>query len=258
MSSVIFKRKFPMIGVVHLPPMPGFEGSPGFEAVLSSALREVQTLESAGFDAALIENEGDRPHPLAVTREYRNNFVELMSSLSRSTKLPLGLEILYDMVASVEVAIESRAAFMRLDVFTDDTETRWGIVKSCVDEVQRLRSSAQHGGPLLFADIHVKHGKNLTARSLADSGALAIQHGADALIVTGALTGLRPSDEDCQTLRRVASAVPVYVGSGFSVQNAKEILTWCDGAIVASSIKSNDRIDPDLALALSGIVQTLR
>lgn len=256
MFRKLFPKKNPLIGVIHLTPMPGYAGSGGFEEVLDGARQELQILQQAGFDGALVENEGDRPHKIAVDQSYRDAFTELMLTLKKDAEIPLGLEILYDMVSTVQVGIAARAAFVRLDVFTDDTETRWGVVKACVSEVQKLRDEATHS-PLLFADIHVQRGKNLSGRSLKESGLLALQNGADALIVTGRLTGERPKLQDCSTLREIVGSNPLFVGSGFSIENSAEILAQCNGAIVAASIKSRDRIDLQLAQQLRQKVDAL-
>jgi len=58
-----FERK-PLIGMVHLKPLPGsylYDGD--FEGVIEAALRDARTLEKAGFDAVMVENFGDVPFP---------------------------------------------------------------------------------------------------------------------------------------------------------------------------------------------------
>ncbi|MBN8548932.1 MAG: hypothetical protein J0M12_06430 [Deltaproteobacteria bacterium] len=256
MKAQLFSNPHPLIGVIHLPAMPGWDGSPGLEGVITKALAELHTLHQAGFDGALVENEGDRPHPLAVDRAYQDMFVELMTVLRGQARIPLGLEILYDMVSTVRVGIECGADFVRLDVFTDDTETRWGVVKACVEDVQSLRRCSRER-PLLFTDVHVKHGRNLTTRSLVESGRLAVACGADGLIVTGTQTGVPPTIEDCRALKAAAGGIPVYVGSGFSEANAAEILSECSGVIMASSIKRGDSIALDLASRVRTVVDGL-
>ena len=252
----IFPNPNPLIGVIHLPPMPGFENSPGFEGVLDACLHELSTLERAGFDGALIENEGDRPHPLSVNEDYLDQFIKLIEAAKSFVSIPVGLEILYDMIGTIKVAIQSQADFVRLDVFTDDTETRWGVIKACANQVKELLDQSSHR-PLLLTDIHVKHGKNLTSRSLAESGKLAREYGADGLIVTGNWTGEAPSLADCQELKAISAESPLLVGSGFSTENAQSILSCCAGAIVASSVKKHDMLDPVLCAELRAKVNEL-
>lgn len=235
---------FNLTGVVHLPPMPGYPNSPGINRVIEFAIKEAQTLERAGFTAVLVENEGDRPHPLEVSEEYIWNVSRIIRAVKSATKLPIGLEILYDMVGTIRAGIEARSDFVRLDVFTDDTEVKWGIVKECTAEVARLRETSSTSFPRIWADIHVKHGRNLSGRTLAESTQLAAEHGADALIVTGSVTGQPPRIEDCQEMRiHAAAGLPILVGSGFSEDNAGNLCTVSDGAVVATSIQVNGQFD---------------
>ena len=52
----------PIIGVIHLPPLPGYAASPAIAAVVAKALRDLAALEVGGVDGVLVENEEDRPH----------------------------------------------------------------------------------------------------------------------------------------------------------------------------------------------------
>ena len=51
-----------LIGVVHLPPLPGSPNSSlSIDDVVKHAVRDAVTLEDAGFDALIVENFGDAP-----------------------------------------------------------------------------------------------------------------------------------------------------------------------------------------------------
>ena len=84
--------------------------------------------------------------------------------------------------------------------------------------------------------------------------------GADALVVSGEGTS-RPVDRDRLTAVVAAATAPVYIGSGFSVQNAAAQLTIASGAIVGSSIKTtrdpSSPIDRKKARALMTAVRRI-
>jgi membrane complex biogenesis BtpA family protein len=225
--------------------MPGYANSPGLDSAIEFAINEVFTLERAGFTSALLENEGDRPHSLKVSEEYRQNVSRLVKAVKSATKLPVGLEILYDMVGTVQAGIDAHADFVRLDVFTDDTEVKWGVVRECTEAVTRLREQAPNFFPQIWADVHVKHGRNISGRSLAESARLAVKHGASALIVTGTVTGEPPHRQDCEEMQQNSGELPVYVGSGFSEESASTLRTVCDGAVVASALQVHGRFEEE-------------
>ncbi|MBT8334970.1 MAG: phosphorybosylanthranilate isomerase, partial [Gemmatimonadetes bacterium] len=60
-------RRLPVVGMVHLPPLPG---APDYDedmrAILSRVTDDVEVLCTAGFDGVIVENYGDTPfHPEA-------------------------------------------------------------------------------------------------------------------------------------------------------------------------------------------------
>ena len=57
-----FKDDKTIIGMVHLPPLPGYPESPGIEHAIRHAVADLHALEEGGVDGVLIENEYDRPH----------------------------------------------------------------------------------------------------------------------------------------------------------------------------------------------------
>jgi predicted TIM-barrel enzyme len=89
--------------------------------------------------------------------------------------------------------------------------------------------------------------------SIEESAKLAEASGADAVVVTGVLTGKPTSIEDIEQVKKVVT-VPVYVGSGVSVKNIKDQLSIASGVIVGSSLKDRGEVslpvDFDLAKEL--------
>ena len=105
----------------------------------------------------------------------------------------------------------------------------------------------------VMADVFVKHATAPAGLSLVDATRdLVERSGADAVIVSGVGTG---SAADVDDLGIVAgeSALPVFVGSGVSTDNARQMLGLADGAIVGSSIKvdgvATNRVDLAAATA---------
>ena len=55
-------RQKPLIGMVHLPPLPGSpRGRQTLDEVLEVALDEARILEASGMDGLIVENVGDTP-----------------------------------------------------------------------------------------------------------------------------------------------------------------------------------------------------
>ena len=77
------------------------------------------------------------------------------------------------------------------------------------------------------------------------SAELARERGADAIVVTGTVTGEPPSLEQIQQAQEGADKTPVLIGSGLDASNAPALLAAADGAIVGTSLKRGDAVDAD-------------
>jgi len=64
-----FPAAKPLIGVIHLPALPGYPASPGIDAVIAHALAELATYSVGELDGVLVENENDQPHRVEAGRE---------------------------------------------------------------------------------------------------------------------------------------------------------------------------------------------
>jgi membrane complex biogenesis BtpA family protein len=242
----LFGTRRAVIGVIHLPPLPGYPASPGIERVLAKALRDLEAPESGGAHGVLVENEEDRPHRVEAAKETIAAMTRVSAELvSAARSARVGVEILlHDPEASIAAAAMSGASFIRTDYFSDPMERpEHGPMRIDPEGLLRYRRSLAADSVLVLADIQVKYARMLVERSLAHSARIAVESGADAVVVTGSRTGEPPSLADLEEARRGAREIPVLVGSGLSVSNAAELLRVADGAIVGTSLKRGDRID---------------
>ncbi len=245
-----------LIGMIHLPPSIGYSSSPGEEAIIAKALTDLSTLEGSGFDGVLIENDNDQPHQISVTKKVRESFKRVVKRVVEHSRISVGMELIYDMRATVDIAAKVGCDFARLDVFVDAMQTKWGIVPACAGEIGKMRRSI--GSKLkIITDVHVKHAKMVAYRPLSESTVDSISHGSDGIVVTGDWTGIAPNMTDVMTVHEITQRYDssIYIGSGVNIDNINELLRYADGVIVGTSIKTNGYIDKDKAAALVDIVR---
>lgn len=236
--------------MVHLPPLPDYPESPGIEALVEHALADMRVLQECGVTAVLVENEYDRPHRIEASPETRAAMTRITTELVESGKdMRVGCEILlHDPNASLDVAKAAGADFIRVDYFVDRMRRdEYGEFAIDPDGLLEYRSSTGADAVLLLADIQVKYAEMIEPRPIVESARLAMQKGADAVVVTGTESGNPPRVED---LRAAAVGIPVLIGSGLHPDNASELLDACDGAIVGTAIMRDGRVDRDAVLAL--------
>jgi len=241
----LFPGRKPLIGMIHLPPLPDYPESQGIDHAISHAVHELHILEAAGIDGVLIENEYDRPHRItagpatiaAMTRITRAVVQEAGDTI-------IGCEILLnDPKASLAVAKMSGAHFIRTDYYVDAmTRPEYGEFAIDAAGLIEYREALDATDILIFADIQVKYATMIEPRPIGESARIACEEKADALVVTGSATGAAPIVADLSDAV-AGSDLPVLIGSGFDSANAGDLLDACDGAIVGTALMRNRRLD---------------
>ncbi|MEX2649711.1 MAG: BtpA/SgcQ family protein [Alphaproteobacteria bacterium] len=255
----LFPAQKPIIGVIHLPALPGYPNSPGLDAAVAKALADTAALEAGGADGILVENEYDRPHTLLAARESIACMTRITAEVvAVARRAVVGAEILInDPEASLAVALAAGARFMRTDYFVDPMKRPeyGGAMRIDPAGLMAYRERIGANAVLVLADIQVKYATMTIERSLAESARLARAAGADAVIVSGERTGQPPTVEDVARAKQGAGAMPVLIGSGLDAANARALLTIADGAIVGTSLKFGEHI---AAERVRGVVEVAR
>jgi uncharacterized protein len=233
-----------LVGMLHLPPLPGSPRSrASLEAIEKELRTESSTLAEAGFDAAILENYGDVPFfkdrvdPVTVASMTR-----LAASLRESGALRLGINVLRnDTASALAVAFASGGDFIRVNVHVGSTATDQGVIEGRAAETLRLRA-ALGADVEIWSDVHVKHGRSLAHASIEGEAEDAVLRGlADALIVSGRATGEPASLDEVRRVKALDLGVPIYVGSGVTEENVREVLAASDGVIVGTALKDGGR-----------------
>ncbi len=259
MKAVLGAEK-PLIGMVHLLPLPGSYShrGKGLRAVLERAFSDLAVLEEGGADAALVENFGDVPFPKRASKSTVAFMTAVVGELVRRAGITIGVNVLRsDGEAALAVAAAAGARFIRVNVFTGVAFTDQGIIEGEAHRLLALRK-ALGAGVAIFADVNVKHAWHLQPLELAARDAA--RNLPDALIVTGSGTGQAACPEDLAQLK-AAAGLPVLVGSGITPGNVAEYRA-ADGFIVGTSIKRDGDVhapvDPARVAALAARIAMLR
>lgn len=235
------------IGVVHLHPLPGSPGYAGdLEGVLDAAAEDARALARGGAHGAIVENFGDRPfRPGRVDPETVAAMARALERCREAAPdLPLGANVLRnDGRSALGLVAAGAASFVRINVHTGAAVTDQGLIEGRADETLRTRVALAPACPLL-CDVHVKHAVPLCGGDLVQAALDTYERGmADALILTGSGTGHAPDPDPIQRVRRALPEAPLFLGSGFSVENAGRFREHLDGAIVGTATKRDGRVD---------------
>ena len=236
---MFFLRK-PIIGMIHLKPLPGAPGYGGsLQEIVDAALADARALDEGGIDAMMLENYGDVPFRKEKVEPHTIAAMAMIAAeIGRVTARPLGINVLRnDPIAALGIAAVCGAAMIRVNVHTGAMLTDQGVIEGNASATLGYRMKLGAGSVKIMADVHVKHAAPLAPIPIETAAADAVERGlADALIVTGSRTG---AGCDIDELVRVRAAVdaPVLVGSGVTDETIAPLLRACDGVIVGSWLK---------------------
>lgn len=239
-KTIFGKNNNVVIGALHLPPLPGYEGFPGFDIAIENAIKDAQAFEDGGVDGIIFENNYDLPHTTNVGREVVSAMKEIGTEIVKNTNIPVGVSVLWnDYRSAFEIASALQLPFIRIPVFVDRVRTSYGTVDGNPAEVASAREAADARDIALFTDIQVKHAELLTDESLESSARRAVEAGSDALIITGKWTGDAPLMSDIQSVRSTVQDFPIICGSGVDRSNAPHLFKVANGAIISTSLKED-------------------
>ena len=255
-----FSCEKPLIGMIHLAPLPGSYGYTGecLDEIMEKARRDLDVLQAGGVDGVIVENFGDAPFAKYAPKETVAAMTVVVSDVVRAARVPVGVNVLRnDGIAALSIAAATGAAFVRVNVFCGVAFTDQGMIEGNSRELLDLRKRLGCDVKIL-ADVHVKHAAHLT--TIEEAALDADRNRPDGLIVSGIGTGKRTPPENLTKVKQMTN-LPVFIGSGVRIDNLSTYHA-ADGFIVGTILKEGGRIDapilPDQVRALADAVTELR
>ena len=241
MKLRLFASPKPVIGMIHVGALPGTPANRlPLAKIIAAAVQEAKIYREAGLDGVALENMHDVPY---LRGAVGPEIVSSMSLVAQAVKVEfrgvVGIQILA--AANREAMAVAHAAaldWVRVEGFAFAHVADEGIIDSCAAELLRYRKQIGADKVQVWADIKKKHSSHaITADiSLGETAHAAEFMRADALIVTGAVTGKPPQPADVMDAKKHTS-LPIVLGSGMDAGNIAQFLPAADGFIVGSAFK---------------------
>ena len=257
-----FKTDRPIIGVVHLLPLPTSPRWGGsLKAVVDRAEQEATALASGGVNGIIVENFFDAPFPKdCVDPAVVSAMTLVVNRLMHLVTLPIGVNVLRnDARSALAIATCTNAHFIRVNVLTGVMVTDQGVIEGQAHDLMRYRRELGSEVKIL-ADVLVKHARPLGSPNLTTAVQETIERGlADGVILSGWATGSPPSLEDLELATAAAKGTPVFIGSGANWENIPQLIQAVDGVIVSSALKRKGQIQQPIdPIRVSQFVEAMR
>lgn len=234
----------PVIGMVHLWPLPGAPAYTGYgmKTILDHALRDAEALMEGGVDGLMVENMWDLPYFVGndVQPEAMTAQAVAAAEVVKRFPVPVGVNVIHNGgMVCLAIAVAAGARFIRVCILTgarlwDTGELDHGCAANLLRKRKELHAADIH----IFADVDKKHSVPFPGIDLATHIEWTEFYGADGLIVSGRMTGSAPDVAKVREAKRLAKR-PILIGSGTSAENITAFLEYADGIIVGSSLKKD-------------------
>ncbi len=260
LNELLSKGRPFIIGMVHAGPLPGSaRGSvEDINKVISEAVDNAKALYEGGVDALMVEDFYDAPYPkVRADPAVVASMAIIVKAVREAVGIPVGVNILRNCgIDAVAVSSVTGASFIRVNALSETVVSDQGIIEPIAYNLLRYIKLIGYR-PAILADVHVKHASPLALRGVDVVARETIERGgADAIIVSGEVTGYPPSPEDLLKVRKVIEE-PLIVGSGVTPDNASTLLGIADGAIVGTYFKIGHKVSisrvKELMKAVMGI-----
>jgi membrane complex biogenesis BtpA family protein len=260
-----FGKKKVIIGMVHFPPLPGsplYDDSRGIKHIIEWVRKDVESLQEGGIDAIMFCNENNRPYKLESDYITVAVMGRVIGEIIDEIKVPFGIDVLWDPIAAISLAKAVGAFFVR-EIITGVYVSDMGLWNTNVGEVYRYRKLIDANNIAIFFNISAEFAYNLDRRPIEEiAESVVFSSLADVILISGPRTGSAPSIEMIQRVKEKVKDVPVFVNTGLNSENAKELLSVADGAIVGTSLKRDgitwNPVDKDRVKKLMEIVEGIR
>lgn len=235
-----------VIAMCHLralPGDPGFDAAKGMNWVIDRAYDDLTALQNGGVDAVMFSNEFSMPYLTKVKAETAVAMARIIGQLMTEIRVPYGVNVLWDPVASFDLAMAVDAKFIR-EIFTGAYASDFGVWNTNVGETIRHQHRIGAGKVKTLFNIVPEAAVYMGERDICSiAKSTVFNNRPDALCVSRLTAGSRT---DSATLKLVKDTVPntvVLANTGVCLENVDEQLAIADGCVTATHFKKDGVFD---------------
>lgn len=230
----------PIIAMCHLKALPGdpyYDGSYSMKEVVTWARKDLQALQDGGVDGVMFSNEFSMPYLTKVHTVTVASMARVIGELLPEIRVPFGVNVLWDPMASLDLAIATDAKFVR-EIFSGVYASDFGLWNPNCGEIVRHQHAIGASKVKLLFNIVPEAGQYLANRDVADiARSTVFNHRPDAICVSGLIAGSQTDLTILSKVKDAVSSVPVLANTGVRLENVEEQLEIADGAVVGTAFK---------------------
>lgn len=239
--SELFGTEKPIIGLVHIQPLPGdpFYKGEGMDAVIGRARADLEALQNGGIDGVLFTNEFSMPYEKHVSPVTLASMGLVIGALKSSIRVPFGAEAIFDGDATIALCAATEADFTRC-LFTGVWAGDFGMVDRDIAVTLRLKNAYRLDNLKLFYFVTSEGDACVGGRKTADiASSLLFNCRPDALVVGGMAAGSGPAGSFLNRWLKWQREHRWCAEPVVKRENIEYVLSRCNGAFVGSAFKKD-------------------
>lgn len=233
-------KKKVVIAMAHigaLPGTPNYDADGGMAKLVDGVLADVEKLQAGGVDAIMFGNENDRPYVFKAPPEGIAAMTAVVEAVKPSLIVPFGVNYLWDPTASVSIGAVTGASFVR-EIFTGLFASDMGLWQPDCAAASRLRRNLGRQDMKMLFNINAEFAHSLDQRPIELRARSAVFSSmADAILVSGPLTGQPAEASQLRSVCETVKDVPVFANTGVNIDNVGDILALASGVVIGTHFK---------------------
>jgi membrane complex biogenesis BtpA family protein len=231
-----------VIAMAHIGALPGsplFDPKGGVQKLIDEVAKDVRFLQDNGVHAIMFGNENDRPYRFKAPVEAVAAMTSIIVALKPELTVPFGVNFLWDPTASVAIAAATGASFAR-EIFTGLFASDMGLWQPNAADALKLRAELGRPDLKLLFNINAEFADSLDRRPIDLRAKSAVFSSlADAILVSGPITGQPAEMSDLQRVAAAVRDVPVLANTGVNLNNVTEVMAIAAGVVIGTHFKVN-------------------
>ena len=226
----------------HLQALPGdprYNHEKGMVWVIEKARADLTALQRGGVDAVMFSNEFSLPYLTKVEPVTYTAMARIIGELKKEITVPYGVNVLWDPVASIDLAMAVDALFVR-EIFTGVYASDFGLWNTNCGEIVRHQYRLGAQKVKLLFNIVPEAAVYLGSRKTEDIARSTVFNNLpDALCVSGLTAGAAADSSVLKSVKAVVGDTPVFANTGVRVNTVEQTLSVADGAVTGTTFKKD-------------------
>lgn len=242
----VFNTEKPIIAMCHFQAMPGdpyYDSVGGMKKVVELARQDLLALQNGGVDAVMFSNEFSMPYLTKVKTETVAAMARVIGELKHEITIPYGVNVLWDPVASIDLAAAVDAKFIR-EILTGVYASDFGLWNTNVGETIRHKMRLHQGDLKILFNIVPEAANYLGGRDICDiARSTVFNNRPDVLCVSGLTAGSETDTQILGKVKQIVPSTPVFCNTGCREENIARQLSVADGAVVGTTFKIDGKFE---------------